>query len=66
MVRMLNVSILRGATAVGASQDSLELETTVQVHVHLIQESASSIVCSGYCGACTIYVVADIAIGEDI
>ena len=31
MVRMLNVSILRGATAVGASQDSLEMDTTVQV-----------------------------------
>ena len=28
---MVNVSILRGATVVGASQDSLEMDTTVQV-----------------------------------
>ena len=40
VVRMLNVSILRGATAVSASQDSLEMDTTVQVHVPLIKESA--------------------------
>ena len=31
MVRMPNVSILRGAIAVGASRDSLEMDTTVQV-----------------------------------
>ena len=31
MVRMLNVSILRGATVVGASQDIPEMDTTVQV-----------------------------------
>ena len=34
MVRMLNVSILRGATVVGASQDSLEMDTTVQVSTY--------------------------------
>ena len=33
MVRMLNVSILRGATAVGASRDSLEMDTIVQVDI---------------------------------
>jgi hypothetical protein len=30
---MLNVSILRGATVVGASQDSLEMDTTVQLQL---------------------------------
>ena len=46
LVRTLNVSILRGTTVVSVNQDSLEMDTTVQVCFTIMLQATSFCVTS--------------------